>query len=430
MAQSQLAYSSTGCFACVVICHHPGATATKRMSGKTCDFVIVGAGIIGIAIARELRRRHGAKVVVLEKETAAGQHASGRNSGVLHAGVYYKAGTLKAKLCVEGNRRLRSYCQEKGIPLNSHGKVIVARTEAELPVLRELHARSQANGVRVSLLDQQALKEVEPCARTMQQALYVKDTAVVNPQRVMTAMVTDAENEGVQFLYDCAWQGCEGEAAVRTAHGIVSYGHLVNCCGLFADRIAHAYGVGQHFNILPFRGQFFRLRPDSKLQVRGNIYPVPDLRNPFLGVHFTRRPEGNVTIGPSALPLFGREQYRGIGGVTLRDSLMMLTYLMRLFRHNREHFRSFAWTEMVKLTRAGFAREAEGLGVGFEKADLMPGNEPGIRAQLVDARTAELVSDFVIEPGPRSTHVLNAVSPAFTSSLPFAEHVVDRIKIE
>ncbi|MCC2640314.1 MAG: putative L-2-hydroxyglutarate oxidase [Nitrospira sp.] len=399
------------------------------MADETCDFLIAGAGVIGVAIARELRRRHGGRVVVLEKESAAGRHASGRNSGVLHAGVYYKAGTLKAKLCVEGNLRMRAYCREKAIPLNDHGKVIVARTEAELPALRELHARSQANGVLVSLLDQQALKEAEPCARTVQQALYVKDTAVVNPRRVMAAMVADAEREGVQFRFGCAWQGREGDAAARTTRGPIAYGHFVNCGGLFADRIAHAHGVGLCFRILPFRGQFFRLRPESKLQVRGNIYPVPDLRNPFLGVHFTRRPEGDVTIGPSALPLLGREQYRGMAGATFGDSLAMLIYLTRLFGRNPDHFRSIAWTEMVKLTRRGFFREAESLAVGFEKADLLPGQQPGIRAQLIDTRTADLLSDFVIEPGPRSTHLLNAVSPAFTSSLPFAEHVVDRIAV-
>lgn len=399
-------------------------------STETCDFLIAGAGVIGVAIARELRRRHGAKVVVLEKEPVAGFHASGRNSGVLHAGVYYKAGTLKAKLCVEGNRRLRAYCHEKAIPLNDYGKVIVARREAELPALRELYTRSEANCVRVSLLDQAALREVEPCAKTVQQALYVKDTAVVNPQRVMAAMVADAEREGVQFRLGTAWLGREGEAAVRTTQGDFAYGHFVNCGGLFADRIAHAYGVGLHYKILPFRGQFYRLRPESKLQVRGNIYPVPDLRNPFLGVHFTRRPEGEVTIGPSALPLLGREQYRGLSGATLGDGLTMLTYLIRLFGRNRDHFRSIAWTEMVKLTRTGFFREAEDLGIGFEKSDLLPGKEPGIRAQLIDTRTADLLSDFVIEPGSRSTHVLNAVSPAFTSSLPFAEHVVGMMKVE
>ena len=397
------------------------------MDVMRCDFLVIGAGVIGASIARELRRRHSAKVVVIEKESSAGQHASGRNSGVLHAGVYYKAGTLKARLCIEGNRRMREYCRMKGIPLNDNGKVIVARTAAELPALRELYARSLANGVRVDLVDEQALKEIEPCAKTVGQALYVKDTAVVNPQRVMAAIVADAIEEGVEFHLNCAWQSREGTDCVRTSQGQISYGHLVNCAGLFADRIAHAFDVGLHYRILPFRGQFYRLRPESKVQVRGNIYPVPDLRNPFLGVHFTRRPEGEVTVGPSALPLLGREQYRGLTGANASDGLAMVKYLLRLFGRNRDHFRSIALGELAKISRSGFCREAEGLAAGFESGDLLTGKEPGIRAQLVDTRNAELLSDFVIEPGLRSTHVLNAVSPAFTSSTPFAEYVADMI---
>ena len=397
------------------------------MALAKCDFLVIGAGVIGVSIARELRRRHGATVVVIEKETSAGQHASGRNSGVLHAGVYYKAGTLKARLCIEGNRRMREYCRMKGIPLNENGKVIVARTAAELPALRELHARSLANGVRVDLVDEQALKEIEPCAKTVGQALYVKDTAVVNPQRVMAAIVADAIEEGVAFQLNCTWQSREGADCVRTSQGQIAYGHLVNCAGLFADRIAHAFDVGLHYRILPFRGQYYRLRPESKVQVRGNIYPVPDLRNPFLGVHFTRRPEGDVTVGPSALPLLGREQYRGLAGANASDGLAMVQYLLRLFGRNRDHFRSIALRELAKISRTGFCREAKELAVGFEPRDLLTSKEPGIRAQLVDTRKAELLSDFVIEPGLRSTHVLNAVSPAFTASAPFAEYVADMI---
>ncbi len=397
------------------------------MAVVKCDFLVIGAGVIGVSIARELRRRHRAKVVVIEKETSAGQHASGRNSGVLHAGVYYKPGTLKARLCIEGNRRMREYCGLKGIPLNDNGKVIVARTAAELPALRELYARSLANGVRVDLVDEQALKEIEPCAKTVGKALYVQDTAVVNPQRVMAAIVADAIEEGVEFHLNCAWQSRGGTDYVRTSQGQISYGHLVNCAGLFADRIAHAFDVGLHYRILPFRGQFYRLRPESKVQVRGNIYPVPDLRNPFLGVHFTRRPEGEVTVGPSALPLLGREQYRGLAGANASDGLAMVKYLVRLFGRNQDHFRSIALGELAKISRLGFCREADRLAVGFDSGDLLTGKEPGIRAQLVDTRKAELLSDFAIEPGPRSTHVLNAVSPAFTSSAPFAEYVADMI---
>jgi L-2-hydroxyglutarate oxidase len=196
---------------------------------------------------------------------------------------------------------------------------------------------------------------------------------------------------------------------------------------LFADKIAHQFDVGRQYRILPFRGQFYRLRPESQVKVRGNIYPVPDLRNPFLGVHFTRRPEGEVTIGPSALPLLGREQDRGLAGANASDGLAMIMYLLRLFGRNRDHFRSIALRELAKISRSGFYREAEGLAVGFEPGDLLPGKEPGIRAQLVDTKKAELLSDFVIESGHRSTHVLNAVSPAFTSSVPFAEYVVETI---
>lgn len=395
----------------------------------SCDVLVVGAGVIGVAIARELRRRYRAHVIVIDKEGSAGRHASGRNSGVLHAGVYYKAGTLKAKLCVEGNRRMKEYCREKSIPLNDYGKVIVTRSSDELPALRELHARSQTNGVQANLVDPATLIEIEPCARTVDQALYVKETAVVNPQRVMEALVADASVERVEFRFDCAWQATQVEGETQTSLGTISHGHLVNCAGLFADRVAHAYGVGRSYHILPFRGQFYRLRPESRLQVRGNIYPVPDLRNPFLGVHFTRRPEGEVTVGPSALPLLGREQYRGMSGANLADAQAMIRYLLRLFGKNRDHFRSIAWKEMVKLLRKGFFREAQGLGIGLEPRDFLPGKEPGIRAQLVDERTAELLNDFVVEPGPRSTHVLNAVSPAFTSSFPFASYVVDGMKL-
>jgi len=398
------------------------------MAHDTCDFLVIGAGVIGVSVARELRRLHHARGVVVEKESAPGRHASGRNSGVLHAGVYYRAGTLKARLCVEGNRRMREYCRLKGIPVNDYGKVIVARSAAELPALRELYARAQANGVHAILIDGQALREVEPCAKTVDQALQVKDTAVVNPQRVMEALVADAVQEGVEFRLSCLWQGRDGNEVAKTSQGRVAYGHLVNCAGLFADQVAHGFGVGSCYRILPFRGQFYRLRPGSQVQVRGNIYPVPDLRNPFLGVHFTHRPEGEVTVGPSALPLLGREQYRGFAGANAQDGLAMIRYLIRLIGRNRDHFRSIAWKEIAKLSHTGFYREAEGLCVGLRKDDLLPGKEPGIRAQLVDTRTTELINDFLLESGPRSTHVLNAVSPAFTCALPFAEHVVNTIK--
>jgi L-2-hydroxyglutarate oxidase LhgO len=391
------------------------------------DFLVIGAGVVGISIARELRRRFTASVLVIDKEDGPARHASGRNSGVIHAGVYYGAGSLKARLCVEGNRRLRAYCAEKNIAINAAGKVVVARSAEDLPGLDELHRRSTANGVNVTWLDQKSLTEVEPSARTVDKALFVRDTAVVNPLEVVQAMASDAVAEGVQFRFGDAWTGMGRDGNVLTSQGPISCGHLVNCSGLHADRIAHACGVGMEYRVLPFRGGYYSLSPRSAIAVRGNIYPVPDLRNPFLGVHFTRRADGTVIVGPTALPLLGREQYSGLKGVNGEDAVWQLRFLGSLFRRNVDHFRAVALRELVKATRPGFFREACGLVNGLRPSDLLPGKSPGIRAQLVNIESMELINDFVIRPGPRSTHVLNAVSPAFTCSLPFAEHVATQI---
>ena len=301
-------------------------------SQGTPDFLVVGAGVIGVTVARDLRRRFQAKVIVIDKEPRAGLHASGRNSGVLHAGIYYKAHSLKARFCIAGNRRMKEYCRDKGIPLNEHGKVIVAQGQKDFPALHELWSRAVENGVEVSLLDQRAVLEIEPCAKTAGQALYVKGTAVVDPEKVMEALIRDAKEEGIDFRFNCEWSGIDRDrqGSMKTSQGPMSYGHLVNCAGLFADRIAHQLGVGTQYRILPFRGHYYLLSPLSRVKVRGNIYPVPDLRNPFLGVHFTRRPNGEVTVGPSALPILGREHYHGFAGANIGDALGMLRFLAGL----------------------------------------------------------------------------------------------------
>jgi L-2-hydroxyglutarate oxidase LhgO len=369
-------------------------------------------------------------VLVIDKEPSAGLHASGRNSGVLHAGVYYQAGSLKARLCVSGNQRMRAYCREKNLPINESGKVIVAQTRHDLPALEELHRRAQSNGIEANIIDEHTLQELEPFAQTTEKALFIKDTAVVVPQAVMGALLEDAQKEGVLFAFDCAWERSDKLGLARTTRGSIAYGHLVNCAGLFADRVAHEFGVGRQYRILPFLGRFYQLRPQSRIRVRGNIYPVPDLRNPFLGIHFTRRPNDEVIVGPSALPLLGREQYSGLKGANASDAVTMVKYMVRLLSKNRDHFRSLALKEIGKMPKRGFYREAAGLVRGLQPDDLVAGKSAGIRAQLVNTHTAELLNDFVVEPGPRSTHVLNAVSPAFTSALPFAEHVVGTMTLE
>ena len=393
------------------------------------DIVIVGAGIIGIALARALRKTKNANILVVDKESAPAKHASGRNSGVIHAGVYYGAGSLKARLCVEGNKLLREFCREKSIGINESGKVIIARGEDDLPGLQELYKRSIVNGVNISWLDEGELKEIEPSAVTYSKALLVKDTAVVDPAEVTTAMYHAAKNEGIGFQFDCLWKGKLNESTILTSQGEISYGHLINCAGTSADKIAHVYDVGHEYHILPFRGTYYLLSPASRLDIRGNIYPVPDLRNPFLGVHFTRRPDGNVIVGPTALPLIGREQYTGFKTANREDMFRMCQFLISLCKTNIDHFRSIVMTEMVKATKIGFFYEAKRLVNRLSISDLKSGINPGIRAQLIDSSNRKLIDDFMVLSGHRSTHILNAVSPAFTCSMSFSDYVVSTINL-
>jgi len=393
------------------------------------DFLIIGAGVVGIALARALSKKHNSSILVIDKEHTQAKHASGRNSGVIHAGVYYGAGSLKASLCVEGNRLLREFCHQKSIQINESGKVIVARDEDDLPGLEELYKRSTANGVNISWLSEQDLASVEPSAVTHHKALLVKDTAVVDPVDVTTAMYQEAKNEGINFLFDCSYQNIQGSREILTTQGKISYGHMINCAGTYADKIAHQYDVGHEYHILPFRGNYYLLNPELCHDIRGNIYPVPDLRNPFLGVHFTKRPDGNVIVGPTALPLMGREQYADFKTANTEDILRMGRFLISLLKSNKDHFRSVALTEMVKATKIGFFQEAKRLVKSLSISDLKTGRNPGIRAQLIDTNSMNLISDFIVLSGNDSTHILNAVSPAFTCSLSFSEYVVSNLRV-
>ena len=271
------------------------------------EVLVVGAGIVGLTAARELALAGRSGVVILEKEPELGRHASGRNSGVLHAGVYYAPDSLRARSCLEGNRLLRAFCREQGLPLLEGGKVIVARQERELPALEELHRRATANGARVEWLDERQLPDVEPRARTVQKALWSRDTAAVDPQAVLEALRRDLEGRGVLLVTGCRFLGLAGPGRARTSLGAVAFGRLVNAAGAFCDVVARAFGVGGDYRLVPFKGLYRKLRPGAEFEIRGNVYPVPDPRNPFLGVHFTRSARGEVWLGPTAIPALGRE---------------------------------------------------------------------------------------------------------------------------
>jgi L-2-hydroxyglutarate oxidase LhgO len=387
------------------------------------DVLIVGGGIIGLTLARELVAQGRTGVVVLEKEPELGRHASGRNSGVLHAGIYYAPETLKARSCLSGNRLMRAYCKDKGLPLVEAGKVVVARSEEEQPVLEELHRRAVANGARVELIDEKQLAEIEPAARSAGRALFSRDTAVVDPKAILAQLRADLEMSGrASVLTGRTFVGLSAPGTAVTTAGPIRYERFVNAAGAHCDRVARHFGVGREYRLIPFKGIYRKLRHGAAFEVRGNIYPVPDIRNPFLGVHFTRSARGDVYVGPTAIPAFGRENYGVLGGLDA-EAFALLGRDVALFFANPK-FRAVALTEPRKYVARWFNRDAARLVKEFRPADFGRADKVGIRPQLVDWRTKQLVMDFLVEAKDESLHVLNPVSPAFTSSMHLAQVIV------
>ncbi|MEW6569404.1 MAG: L-2-hydroxyglutarate oxidase [Chloroflexota bacterium] len=390
---------------------------------ESCQTLIIGAGITGLTIARELVARGQSDILILEKEPSLGRHASGRNSGVLHAGIYYVSDSLKARFCLEGNRLMKAYCREKGLTLKESGKVVVARRPEEVEGLRELKRRAEASGARVVLIDEKELASLEPHAATCGLALHSPETAVIRPQEVLAALGEELATSGkVELRLGVAFLGPEGEAGARTSAGVVRFRQLINAAGTYADRIAHQYGLGREYRILPFKGTYRRLSAERAFLVRGNIYPVPDLRSPFLGVHLTRSAEDEVYLGPTAIPAWGREHYGRLSGLS-REAAGILWREALLFLQDPA-FRRAAIAAPRWMLKAFVFADARRLVPELRWQDLEAADKVGIRAQLVHWPSKRLVSDFVLLREGTSLHVLNAVSPAFTSSMAFARHVV------
>jgi L-2-hydroxyglutarate oxidase LhgO len=389
---------------------------------KQTDFLIVGGGIIGLSIGRELVRRFpGSRLVILEKENEIAFHASGRNSGVLHAGFYYSADSLKARFTLTGNRALTDYCLENGLAINRCGKVVVALNDSEIEGIYELKRRGDRNGVDVRLIDEKELNVIEPNARTLGQALFSPTTSTVNPKQVCRHIASKFP-KNVQILFERRFMGREKNRVI-TPQEKIQYRYLFNAAGLYADKVARHFNAGRNFTMIPFKGVYLRYRDDDLL--RRHVYPVPNLLNPFLGVHFTKTVDGHVKIGPTAIPAFWRENYDFAGRFSLREFGEILSRDARLFLLNRFNFRRLAFEEMRKYQRGFFIAESRKLLKRLDPARFGDYTPPGIRAQLLNLGTDELVMDFLIEHAEDSTHVLNAVSPAFTSAFSFAAHIVE-----
>jgi 2-hydroxyglutarate dehydrogenase len=396
------------------------------MPADSFDTIIIGAGIVGLAVAREvLARRPGERVLVVEREALPAAHQSGHNSGVIHAGIYYAPGSLKARLSVDGAARMYAYCEQRGIAAQRIGKLIVALHDDELPALAELERRAQANGVPgVRRLDADGLLDVEPNA-TGVAALHSPNTGIVDFGAVCAQLAGDVRAAGGELRV--GWQVDRVDAAPRSirlhaASGDEARGtRAIFCAGLWSDRLAVLAGADPDPRIVPFRGSYLRLVPERRDIVRTLIYPVPDPNLPFLGVHFTRRIDGDVLLGPTALLVGARDGYRlsTLRAQDIRDTLAWPgTWRMmgRWWRTGINELRLAASFD-------AFAAEASRYVPGVRGADLQPAFG-GVRAQAV-ARDGRLVDDFLLSATPRAIHVRNAPSPAATSSLALAELIVD-----
>jgi L-2-hydroxyglutarate oxidase LhgO len=392
----------------------------------TCDFLVIGGGVIGLSIARELRRRQpDSSIVLIEKESTCGEHGSGRNSGVLHAGFYYSPESLKAKFTRLGNEQLTAYCEAKGIALNKCGKLVVAKDAADLPSLDELLRRGRANGIELHELSAAEAKAIEPRVKTHERALFSPRTSTVDPRAVVEAMRQDAVAEGIEIRVATPYLRRE-QRSVVTNRGSVQAGYIVNAAGLYADRIALDFGFSERYRILPFKGLYlYSNEPPGS--IRTNIYPVPDLRNPFLGVHFTITADGKAKIGPTAIPAFWRENYAGLDNFRIGELFEVAVRGLGLLTGARFDYRRLALEEIAKYSRNKMVALASVLADGVRESNYAKWGRPGIRAQLLDIKQKKLEMDFVLEGDDRSIHVLNAVSPAFTCCLPFAGHVCDQI---
>jgi L-2-hydroxyglutarate oxidase LhgO len=391
------------------------------------DFLVIGGGIVGISIARELKHRFSdSTVTLIEKEPACGLHASGRNSGVLHAGFYYSADSLKAKFTRLGNEAMTAYCEARGIRLNKCGKLVVAKDESELAQLDELMSRGARNKVPLELVTEEEARAIEPRVKTYQRAIFSPTTSSGDPRRVLAAIQEDASREGISILTGERYLRRDREDVI-TDKRRVTPGHVINAAGLYADKIALDYGFSEDYRILPFKGLY--LHSDEPIgSLRTNIYPVPDLRNPFLGVHFTIKSDGKIKIGPTAIPAFWREQYRSFDNFRFGEFVEILFREAGLMLSSSFDFRQLAVEELKKYSRPHLVALASRLASGVSASNYRRWGEPGIRAQLLDVKSRKLEMDFIIEGDERSTHLLNAVSPGWTCSLPFASYVVDQIE--
>ena len=395
---------------------------------RRCDLLIVGGGIVGLTLAREWLIRHpGTTVSVLEKESNSVTHGTGRNSGVVHSGIYYQEDSLRAKLCVAGSRDMLAYVDEKGIWVDRCGKLLIPPTESSLPSIDVLLERGVANGVPIEVIDGQTARSLEPRVNTQfDRALFIPVTSVVDNKAVAQAVVDDIRAAGGTVHYDTEVTQIQvADGRVETSRGTFSAGCIINAAGLFADQVARDAGLEMRYSFQPFKGKYWSHR-DPGFRMQRLVYPVPDLNLPFLGVHTAHNAEGQVFFGPSSTPVIGRENYQGLEGIDWLEGMALSANLIWKLMRNTNGLRTLAWREAKLLRKAGVCAEISRLVHGVKATDLQFSlAKVGIRSQIFDPKAQHLVNDFVILSDRRCVHILNAISPAFTASFAFSRYVLD-----
>jgi L-2-hydroxyglutarate oxidase len=390
------------------------------------DCVVIGGGIVGLSVAWALlERRPGINISVLEKEDDWARHQTGRNSGVIHSGIYYKPGSLKAKLCRDGNRRLVEFCQQYRIPYELCGKMIVATTPSEIPLLENLYARGLANGLTAKKLTAFEVKQIEPHVNCLA-GIQVPSTGIVNFADICRKLAELIQIRGGELRLGTKALGFQAQdrgGILETSRGALATRLMINCAGLHSDRVAKSAGAKPGARIVPFRGEYYELKAERRQLVRNLIYPVPDPQFPFLGVHFTRMIGGSVHAGPNAVLSLKREGYCRTS-FDLRDFLDTMTY-GGFWRMAAKHARSGLEEMHRSFSKKAFVRSLQKLIPEIREEDLVPG-EAGVRAQALRPDGA-LVDDFLIVNGLHAIHVCNAPSPAATASLEIGRVIADQI---
>lgn len=398
---------------------------------NTYDYVVVGAGIVGMSLAHELIKRNPNKTIaILEKESDIGIHASGRNSGVLHCGIFYREDSLKAKACAIGSKRMTEFAYTHGIACVNGGKVVVPTSEDNIKTLDVLMQNAKQNNVQAHLIDEKELLKLEPYAAPAAKAIYCPSTSVIDNKAVLKTLKKLLIDAKVDFIHDCkVINVLSKHSRVISTRGDFHYGYLFNCAGAYADQIAKMEGLAYQYTLLPFKGIYYKMTPKASARVRSNIYPVPNVATPFLGVHFTRSIHDEVYVGPTAIPVFGRENYHHLQGVNLAETTELSLQLMKLFISNQNGFRTIAKNEMMKYSKKVFFEGAKKLMPSLQMDELISCSKVGIRPQLMNKKKKALEMDYIFEKTKDSIHVLNAISPAFTSSFAFAEMILQKAEM-